>query len=518
MPALACIDPVQRIPPGVRKAEQVAGMASEDRIPVIVGVGDINDRPAPGEPGLYSVGLMAQALRRADADAGGGWLERADWLAIVPQISFRELDVPAMLPRALGIAPAHVMQAPSADGDSPVRHLNDAANAIADGLAQVCLLVGGEAVRTAARRAAESGETKNLFAGSLASASPIRKRYGLINPADIYPFYENATRAAWGQSLAEGQAETGTIWSNFSQVAAASEGAWIRQPRSPEEIVTVTADNRPIAFPYTKLQVANSSVNQGAGMIVTSLALAREAGIDPARLVYIGAGAAAHESREPLTRAGFTGTPGMDVALEKVLELNGLTGQQLDYVELYSCFPCVPKLARRKLGLPAEKPFSVHGGLTFGGGPVGNYMSHAAVAMVRALRQGGEYGLLYGNGGHCTDNHAIVLATHPVPGVTQPQDYNFQQLADDRRAPVPPLTDDYEGLAIMETYTVFYGRNGDPAHGVVLARNPAGDRVVARIDALDAAGIAFLTSGAAEPVGTAGRTEKHGDMLHWLCD
>lgn len=491
-------------------------MASEDRIPVIIGVGDINDRPGPGEPGLDSVELMAQALRRADVDAGGGWLGRADWMAIVPQISFRDFDVPAMLPKALGITPAHVMQAPSADGDSPVRHLNDAANAIAGGTAQICLLVGGEAVRTSARRAAESGETKNLFAGSLASASPIRKRYGLINPADIYPFYENATRAAWGQSLAEGQAETGTIWSKFSHVAAASEGAWIKQPRSPQEIIEVTADNRPLAFPYTKLQVANSSVNQSAGLIVTSLALAKAAGIDDARLVYIGAGAAAHESREPLTRAGFTGTPGMEVTLEKVTELNGLQGNQFDHVELYSCFPCVPKLARRKLGLPADKPFTVHGGLTFGGGPVGNYMTHATVAMVRALRKSGEYGLLYGNGGHCTDNHAIVLATHPVPGVSQPQDYTYQQVADDRRAPIPELTDEYEGPATIETYTVFYGRSGEPSHGVVLARNAAGQRVVSRIDADDADGIAFLTSGAAEPVGTTGNTQKRGEMLHWL--
>ena len=493
-------------------------MSANSRIPVVIGVGDINDRPQPGAPGLDSVELMAQALRRAEHDAGGDWLNRADWLAITPQISFREFDVPTMLPDALGIAPAHVQQAPSADGDSPVRHINDAANAIAAGQASICLLVGGEAVRTSALRAAEAGAQKTLFAGSAASASPLRRRYGLINPADIYPLYENAARAAWGQTLAEGQRETGIIWSNNSKIAAAAEGAWIRQPRRPEEIIEVTADNRPLAFPSTKLQVANSSVNQGAALIITSLALARAAGLDDSRLIYIGAGAAAHESPEPLERASFAGTPAMDVTLEKVLELNGLPATALDHVEIYSCFPCVPKLARRKLGLAADHPLTVQGGLTFGGGPIGNYMMHAAVEMVRTMRKRGDWGLLYGNGGHCTHNHAIVLARHALPDTTLPQDYHVQELADARRGPIPALTDDYAGPATLETYTVFYDRHGHPTHGVILARNPAGDRVIARIDGDEEAGIAFLTDGASEPVGTPGHTVRRKDALHWISD
>ncbi len=495
------------------------GWTIEDRIPVIIGVGEINDRPGADEPGLDSVQLMVAAARIADCDADGegavGWLDRCDWVAITPQISFREYDTPRMLQEALGITPAHIFQAPSADGDSPVRHLNDAANAIGSGEASVCLLVGGEAVRTAARRAAVAGNSKNLFAGSLASASELRRRYGLITPSEIYPFYENASRAAWGQSLAEGQAETGEIWSRFSQVAAEADGAWLKKPCSPDEITDITADNRLIAFPFSKLMVANSSVNQGAALIVTSLANARAAGIDESRLVYIGAGAAAHEDNEPLTRAAWTGTPSLKVTLNKVMALNALGAQDLDHVELYSCFPCVPKLARRELGLPIDRPLTVHGGLTFGGGPIGNYMLHATAAMVRKLRVSGEYGLLYGNGGHCTHNHAIVLARHPVEGVSFPQDYHFQALADAERGPIPPITDDYEGPAVIETYTVFYGRDGLPLYGVVLARNPEGARVVSRVDASDADGITFLTSGVEEPIGSSGHTARNGDSLHW---
>ena len=490
-------------------------MAAEDRIPVIIGVGEINDRPAPDEPGLDSVELMATAIRAADADAGGGWIARCDWLASIPQISFRDYDVPAMLPEALGIAPAHVSQAPSPDGDSPVRHINDAANAIGSGTASVCILTGGEAVRTSLRRAAAAGYTKPLFAGAVATATDLRRRYGLITPADIYPLYENAARAAWGQTLAEGQAESGEIWSRLSEVAAGSEGAWINKAYSAEEITNFNADNRPIAFPYAKLMVANSSVNQAAALIVTSLAAARAAGIAEDRIVYIGAGASAHEDNEPLARVEWTGTPGMTVALQKVMEKNGLCADDLDHVELYSCFPCVPKMARRELGLGTNRPLTVHGGLTFGGGPIGNYMTHAAAAMVRKLRKEGEYGLLYGNGGYYSHNHALILATRPVAGVSFPQDYHVQAEADGLRGPIPPAGDDYEGPAVLETYTVFFGRDGAPTHGVVIARAADGARLLSRIDGDDEESITFLTNGAVEPVGSAGHTVRQGEMLYW---
>ena len=57
-----------------------------------------------------------------------------------------------------------------------------------------------------------------------------------------------------------------------------------------------------------------------------------------------------------------------------------------------------PKLARRTLGLGLDHPTSVTGGLSFFGGPLNNYMSHAACAMVREVRAGAKLGLIYGQG------------------------------------------------------------------------------------------------------------------------
>ncbi len=491
-------------------------------VPVIVGVGQINDGPADPTAGLDPLGLMAAALRIADGDAGGGWLGEVDSLAVVDQISFRELNpLPDKLAIALGIAPAHREQTAMPMGDSPVMLLNAAANRIAAGEARVCAVVGAEALRTAAQRAAaaaggNASDHNAMTWRHTARAPSYRARYGLVAPVDIYPLYENAARAAWGQTLAQGQAESGLIWSLFSEIAARNAGAWINARKSPDEIIEVNADNRPIAFPYTKLMVANSSVNQGAGFVVTSLAHARARRVPEERMVYVGNGAAAHESDDVLTRDRYDRSAGMAVSLEQTLQLNALTIADIDFAELYSCFPCVPKMARRVIGWPADRPASVFGGLTFGGGPIGNYMSHAVVSMVDKLREVGGTGLLFANGGFATHNHSIVLSSAPIAAAHIPRGFDFQAEADARRDPVPPLDEDYQGPGAVETYTVFYNRDGSPRDGVIVARSPAGARFLAQVAGDDTRTIAFLTDGRAEPVGSAGEGRRGDDgLLHW---
>jgi acetyl-CoA C-acetyltransferase len=490
-------------------------------IPVIVGVGQINDRPADEAAGLDPLGLMEAALRAADNDGGGGWLAALDWLGVVAQISFPALgDLSPPLAARLGATPRHCSQTAYPMGDSPIRLLNEAANAIAAGEIGVAAIVGGEALRTAARRAAaaagDGAAAHNASRDLSARRAPAyRQRYGLVAPVDVYPLYENACRAAYGQSLTAGQRESAEIWARFSAVAADNAAAWIRRAVSAETIATPSPDNRPIAHPYTKLMVANSSVNQGAGFIVTSLARALAHGIAEERLIYVGRGAAAHEPADFLARDCYDRSAGMEVSLRRALSLNNLHTADLDFVELYSCFPCVPKMARRVIDWPVERDATVFGGLTFGGGPIGNYMSHAVASLVEKLRISGRHGLLFANGGFATHNHSIVLSrVPPAPGLL-PQNFDFQAEADALRGPVPPLDETYAGPGRIETYTVFYDRAGAPRFGTVVACSPEGTRFLAKIPADDPAGIAFLTDGLTEPVGSPGQAvaADNGDII-----
>ncbi|WP_258319873.1 acetyl-CoA acetyltransferase [Qipengyuania flava] len=489
-----------------------------ERIPVIVGVGQINDRPEDPGDGLDPIHLMVEALRRANDDAGGGLLADCDSLAVVAQLAWPQLNpVDEAVAELLGMEPAHRMQTAMPNGDSPILLLHEAANRIARGEAKICAITGGEALRTAGQLAAmkkrEDGEKPNaLRDASHRVKKGYAQSYGLVVPTDVYPLYENAGRAAYGQSLAEGQAESGAIWSGMSEVAAHSEGAWIRKPVSAQDVVTPSERNRPIAFPYTKLQVANSSVNQGAGFIVVSLAEAHRRGIPEDRMVWLGHGVAAHESGNFLNRDRYDASPSLATSIERCMELNSVTADDLAHVELYSCFPCVPKMARRVLGWPLDKPASVFGGLTFGGGPIGNYMSHAVVAMVEKLRGTKDKGLLFANGGYATHNHTILVSGAPT-GAVFPQDFDYQAEADARRGEVPPLDQDYTGDATIESYTVHYGRDGTPKSGVIVAKTPDGARTLASVPGSDTAMIAFLTDGALEPVGTQGTITREGEEL-----
>ncbi len=480
-----------------------------DRIPVIIGVGQFNDREKNPDLGLDSLGLMAQALRVAEADAGGNILSQIDSLAIVDQISFRELgNLCAALANEIGASPRINYQSEAPHGDTPIRLLNEAANRIGAGEISLAAITGGEALRTAAGRAAaraKDGAAPNALRTATQRPEPTYAQlYGLSAPVDIYPLYENAGRAAYHQSLSEGQAESGAIWTRFSEVAAANDGAWIRKITPADEILTPSDSNRPIAFPYNKLMVANSSVNQGAAFIVASLAEARRRGVPDERLIYVGMGAAAKEHGNVLKRDDYSRSVSMDTAIRRTLQLNNMTAADFDLVELYSCFPCVPKMARRTLGWPVDRPATVFGGLTFGGGPIANYMSHAVVSMAQRLRQEGRTGFLFANGGFATDNHCIVLSNQPIAAAQFPQDFNYQDEADAKRGPIPDLEQDYVGPGKVETYTVFYGRDGAPRSGVVVALTPQGHRTLAHINVGEAKDLAFFTSGASEPVHTAG--------------
>lgn len=488
-------------------------------VPVIIGVGQINDRPARDEDALDSKGLMLAALRLAEQDTGHAVLHRLDWLGVEDQISFLDEAIHLHVAAALPEMPAAVVLTEEASGSGPTELLNQAANMIGRGTAQFAAIVGGEALRTAARWAKAgisqpSANNDRLRLMSERATTPLARRYGLASPSDVYPLYENATRAAWQQSFAEAQAESAEIWAGMSRVAAANPSAWLRTPVDAQTIMTPSSDNRAVSFPYTKLMVANSSVNQGAAIIVTSLATARDLGIDEQRLVYIGAGAGAHEDPDYLRRDGFDHSASLEATIAAVLEFNALDVAAIDMVELYSCFPCIPKMARRALGWPLDKPVSVYGGLTFGGGPIGNCMMHAAAAMVERLRETQGTGVIVSNGGFATHNHAIAITSTPVAAGTFPQDYSVQARADALRRPVPKLLAEYTGPGTIETYAVPYGREGHPQFAVVVARTPQGERCLAHVGAEDHGMLDFLTSGETEAVGTHGQVTADDDGIN----
>ena len=493
-----------------------------DRIPVIVGIGEITDRPKEITDGLEPLALLVEALKRAEADSGAALLGEIDSLDIVNFLSWRYRDPEKLLASRLGIAPKHAFYGP-VGGESPIRYLHEAAQRIARGECSVAAVCGAEAQSTATR-AMRAGITLpwTPFAHDVeepkrgaAFQKPLAVKLGVFRPVSVYPFYEAATSAHWGQTPREAMAESGALWSAFSEAAGENPNAWLKRRFASEEITTPSPENRLIAWPYTKLMVANPTVNMGGALLMTSLAKARSAGIAEHQMIHVLGGASAEEPRDYLERDQFVESHAQNAVLEAVMDLVGGDAKAFDAIELYSCFPCVPKMARRTLGVDADVKPTVTGGLTFFGAPLNTYMTHAACAMVRKLRSSGSLGLLYGQGGFVTKHHALVLSRQ-APSGPLAQETSVQGEADRRRGAVPTFVTEASGTATVESFTAIYGRDNVIEHGVVMLRTSDNARTLARVPPHDNATLAHLLNTDRSPVGSSGAMSRADDgVLEW---
>src|SRR4030081_2681007 len=256
----------------------------DDRVPVIVGIGEITDRPKEIADGLEPLDLLEQALKRAEADSGAKLLGEIGSLDIVNFLSWRYRDPEIQLAGRLGIKPKHAYYGP-VGGESPIRYLHEAGQRSARGECSVAAVGGAEAQSTATKAQRAGIDLPwTPFAHDVAEPKrgaafqkPIAVELGVFTPVTVYPFYEAATAAHWGQTPREAMVESGRLWSAYSDIAAQNPNAWLKRRFAPEEITTPTPENRLIAWPYTKLMATCPPVNMGAAVLITSLARARAA-------------------------------------------------------------------------------------------------------------------------------------------------------------------------------------------------------------------------------------------------
>src|SRR3954447_5900672 len=223
----------------------------EDRIPVIVGVGEIVDRPKDINAGLEPLSLLEEALKRAEQDSGGKLLGDIQSLDVVNFLSWRYRDPEKLLAERLGIKPEHCYYGP-VGGESPIRYLHEAAQRIARGECSVAAVCGAEAQSTATKAERAGVELPwTPFAHDVpepkrgaAFQKPMAVKLGVFRPITVYPLYEAATAAHWGQTPREAMAESGELWASYSAVASQNPNAWLKRRYASEEITTPSPDNR----------------------------------------------------------------------------------------------------------------------------------------------------------------------------------------------------------------------------------------------------------------------------------
>ena len=485
----------------------------DDNTPVIIGVGQVSERV--GEPGYLErspMDLAGAALKAAFADAHA---TRSLPQALDTIVGVRQFEqsatrysapfgcadnVPRAIARRVGANPLHAIHE-VVGGDRPQRLVGELAAEIAAGRSKVAAIAGAEALSTM-RALLARGETRDWsehrrgdiedrgpgLEGDLAGIAdsiqgPGRERahqnsqqidrgpglegladrtahkHGVAAPIFAYPLAENVRRERLGLSLADYRLEIGRLFAPFTQVAAASPHAAAPKAWSAQELATLTERNRLVAEPYGRLVVARDQVNQGAAVVLASVAEARRLGVPEDRWVYIHGVA---DCAEPtlFSRANMEKSPAAVSAISSALEVAGVGWEKLSAVDLYSCFAIPVFNLIEAFGLEVNDPrdWTLTGGLPFFGGPGNNYSTHAiAEAVARCRAAPGSFALVGANGGTMSKYAAGVYSTAAADWSQS----RWQSL--EKIKPAFEVLDAFDGEAVAETFTIVLGKAGETA-------------------------------------------------------
>jgi acetyl-CoA C-acetyltransferase len=482
----------------------MADLAGLDpRTPVLIGGGQAIDRLGAADYArLSAVGLAARAARAALADCGADPPAAAaavDTIAGVRQFETsapfaraplgRADNYPRAVAKRIGASPGRAILEVTG-GQAPQHLVTELAGSIAGGSTEVALIVGSEAISTARHFAGADGrpDFTETVGGSLEDrgyglaglGSRHLAAHGLTDAPSQYALLENARRAREGLSRDEYAARMGALFAPFTEVAAANPFAAAPVRRDAAELVTPTEANRLIADPYPRYLVARDQVNQGAAVLLASLAAARRLGVPEERWVFLAGHADARE--QPLmTRPDLSRSPAAARAGEQALAVAGITMADVATIDLYSCFPIPVFNICDAFGLAADdtRGLTLTGGLPFFGGAGNNYSMHAIVeTMHRARRLRGSYGFVGANGGIMGKYSAGVYTTTPTPW---PPGRSAALQASLDEMPRAEVDERPHGPAVIETFTVRHGRDGS-RRGIVIGRLDAdGRRFVAMV-------------------------------------
>lgn len=452
----------------------------DPRTPVLVGAGAVTQREEDPRAAKETVELMVTALERAADDAGTReLLARAD--SIRTARGFWGYPDPCrLIAERFGAAGARTSV--SEIGILQTSLFGRAAEEISSGAADVVLVTGGEASYRALRARitdTEVPETEQLGVApdevirpAAEIIHPLELERGLSMPVNQYAVIETALRYAEGVSIEAHRDEVAALYARLAAVAAGNPLAWNRSGVDARTIRDAVDGNRMLAFPYTKLHTSQWHVDQAAGLILCSVAVARELGISRDRWVFPLAVADSNHMVSLAARRAIDHCPGFAHAGARALEVAGRSTRDVAHAELYSCFPSAVRIQMRELAMEPDREVSVTGGMAFGGGPLNNFVLQATAEMARVLRADpGSLGLVTAVSGYLTKQGVSLWSTEPAEREFEHVDVSEEVARD---TPTVEVVADVQGRATVASYTVVFERDGS-ARTVLLCDLP-GDR------------------------------------------
>jgi acetyl-CoA C-acetyltransferase len=480
----------------------------EDSTPILIGSGQITDMTSTPTSERSPSAFIAEAARLAldDARAAKGAAALAaslDAIVVLPFFSDysprfsspfgRSDNPPRSVANRIGATSVRDLYYAHVGGNMPQYMVNKFAEQITRGEIRAALVCGSELMRTNAIGRKEKmtldwnespGGAPIRIGDDRLGYSPEEERHGLNAAIYFYPLIENAIRGAAGRSLPDHMKSMGRLFEGFAKVAKDNPLATRREGYSAEQIATVDAANRFIAFPYPRLMNSNALVDQAAAVVMTSVGQAKALGIPRDRWVFLHGCADGSDTWVTTERTELHRSAAIRGCATRSLAMAGKTVAQIDLFDLYSCFPSAVEIGCREIGLAEDDPrgLTVTGGLPFFGGPGNNYVTHSIAEMTSRLRnRPGAFGMVTANGNYVTKHSAGIYSTAPTEGTwTREDPKKFQAELD--ALPKVHVESAPTGTAKIETYTVTFDRE-TPQRGVVFGRLENGSRFVANTPA-----------------------------------
>ncbi len=463
------------------------------RTPVLVGIGVASRREDDWRRALEPIDLMGEAVLSAGADAASGagiagsqqivtdLLRGVQWIA-VPKGRWAYEDPSAEIAKLIGTPHAHRVL--SSVGVLQQTLIGQACERIAQGDVHTTLVVGADAgYRLLRAQIAGDSPTERQCAGTPDEywrpadelRHPAEKRAGLKMPVGLYALIDSAWRRHHGVDLDTHREALARMLVEFSKVAASNPHAWQQREVTRADVLTPSPKNPMQALPYTRMHCSSWNVDQGAALLFCSAERATALGIDPARWVYPWVSTESNHMTAVTARADLHRCVGAEIAGRAALEAAGLSGPELDLVELYSCFPIAVQLYADALGLSSSQPLTLTGGMHFAGGPYNNYQLQSTARAASLFRAGRwKTALVSGVSGIVTKQGFGVWGKEP-PSAR----FIYRDLTSDvaREALSLPVAEHYTGHARLLASTVTYAR-GEPPKAIALLETPARERVL----------------------------------------
>ena len=459
--------------------------------PILVGAGLVQQKMEDPRKAREPIELMIEAVVRSGEDAGAaGLLKRLEDI-YVPVGRWRYRNPGKLIADGIGAVNARSVSA--LPGISQQTMLSQACSAIASGERSAALVVGGEAGHRMLQAAIQGVDIEDTISTELADVvmkpheemqpdHEVESGLGHM-PVGYYAIIDSAFRYAKGQGIERRRDELAERYSRFSEIARDNPQGWSDESHPAGFIRNHSSTNSMLAFPYTKLHSSSWNVDQASALLFCSVAEAGKLGIPMEKWVFPQVFTEANHMVNLTARDELHRCPGAELAGRAAFEAADMSPQDLDFLELYTCFPIAQDIYAAESGISPDLDWSFTGAMPFAGGPFNSFVLHATGQLAGRLRsRKGSTGMVTAASGVLTKQGFAIWGSEPAPRGHQFIDVT-EKVA--RTAKTREIEVHASSEGVVAGYTVMYRRKR-PHRGIVVADLPDGKRSVAFTDDPDA--------------------------------